>query len=91
MNKLKAQSAVGSSELVRRSVADPRYSICGSAKLRDLDWSHWWTDGSFESCYLHVAHQDGETYHRVFARACMRPRIEMLRGKLMWLMDAPNH
>ncbi len=73
--------------LVRRSVDNPRYSECGSAKLSDLDWSHWWTDTSFGAHYLHVAHKDGETSHRVYARGHVGPRLEMLNGKLMWLYN----
>jgi hypothetical protein len=75
--------------LVRRSVANPRYSVCETANLRDLDWSHWWTVTSFGSHYLHVAHKDGETSHRVYARGHIGPRLEMRHGKLMWIYT-PN-
>lgn len=74
---------------VRRTVSNPRYSLCGSAKLADLDWGRWWTDTSFESHYLHVMHKDGETSHRVYCRSHDCPRLEMVLGKLMWLYS-PN-
>ena len=75
--------------LVRRAVASERNSSCGSARLADLDWSTWWTDASFGQHYLHVQHKDGETVHRVYCRRCECPRLEMRRGKLMWLYT-PN-
>jgi len=75
--------------LVRRAVASERNSSCGSSGLADLDWSTWWTDTSFGRHYLHVKHKDGETMHRVCCRRCECPRLEMRRGKLMWLY-APN-
>lgn len=74
--------------LVRRCVASPRNSV-SSARLSDLDLSTWWTDTSCGQHYLHVQHKDGETVHRVFCRGCDCPRLEMQRGKLMWLYT-PN-
>ena len=71
--------------LIARSVANPRYSVCDSARLSDLDWSNWWTDTSFGGHYLHVVHKDGATAHRVYARGCKTPRIEMNNGNLMWI------
>ena len=76
--------------MVRRSVRNRRYSDCGSADLKDLDWERgWWTDNSFGAHYLHVWNKDGETVHRVFCRGHETPRLEMVRGKLMWLYT-PN-
>lgn len=74
--------------LVRRSVSGPRNSSCGSARLSDLNWSRWWTDNSFGQMYLHVAHKDGQTVHRVYCRRCKTPRLEMVRGRLCWLYPA---
>lgn len=74
--------------LRRLSVRSPRNSICGSARLEDLDWDRgWWTDYSFSKNYLHVWHKDGETIHRVRCRRCDRPRLEMRQGALLWLID----
>lgn len=76
--------------LARRSIASSRNSICDSARLKDLDWSTWWTDTSFNQHYLHVQHRDGETAHRVYCRFDERPRLTMQRGKLMWLYSIPE-
>ena len=74
------------SGMVRRAVRNPRYSICSSGNLRDLDWERgWWTDTSFGEHYLHVWHKNGDTIHRVYCRGHKTPRLEMVQGKLMWL------
>lgn len=45
---------------ISRRVNSPRNSDCGSAKLADLDWSNWWTDGNCRigkyryGIYIHV-------------------------------------
>lgn len=79
----------------RLRVDSPRNSRCGSADLRDLDWSNWWTDDSMDAHYLHVQRNhpeiDGgkpgdETSHRVFCRHCDRPRLRLIDGKLYWLI-----
>ena len=84
---------------VRRDATSPRNSMCGSARLADLDWSHWWTDGSSGELYLHVRrlHPDLDgteeadaTWHRVFCRQTDRPRLTVIAGKLFWLIDRPN-
>ena len=73
--------------------------MCGSARLADLDWSHWWTDGSAGELYLHVRrlHPDLDgtdeadaTWHRVFCRQTDRPRLTVIAGKIFWLIDRPN-
>lgn len=83
----------------KRLVASDRNSYCGSARLRDLDWSQWWTDGWIHTgrsgrviplLYLHVAGPDG-SWHRV---GPMRRkgeveawvRLEFSKGKLYWLI-----
>jgi hypothetical protein len=67
---------------IERKVSNPRNSTCGSARLCDLDWSAWFTDGgivtawsgSKHQMYLHVRRRlpelDGsdETWHRVYPR-----------------------
>lgn len=70
----------------QRAVANPRNSTC-SARISDLDFSWWFTDGSFESFYLHVRHKDGETIHRVRCRASQTPRLALYDGVLYWLID----
>jgi len=73
----------------RLKINSIRNSTCGSARLADLDWSHWCTDIGFAGCslYLHVAHVDGETAHRVHCKHALRPRLEMKDGELYWLVD----
>lgn len=66
-------------------VADPRKSMCGSARLEELDWRNWWMDTSFNRLYLHVRHKNGETLHRVYCRRCDNPRLAMAAGHLVWL------
>lgn len=84
-NRKMAWCSAGGS-LVSRSVENPRYSECGSAKLADLDWLRgWWTDDSFGAFYLHVWHKDGETVHRVRCKGCQKPRLSMKKGRLRWL------
>jgi hypothetical protein len=71
--------------IIRRAVENPRHSACATAKLCDLDWSNWWTDTSFKQNYLHVAHKDSETSHRVYCRGNICPRLGMCNGKLTWI------
>lgn len=81
----------------RLLVSSPRNSTCGSAKLSELDWSEWFTDGlslflngaqyPLRSSYLHVHHRDGETIHGVYCRHSDTPRLAMRGGKLYWLID----
>ena len=68
-------------------VADPRKSMCCSARLEDLNFSDWWMDTSFNLHYLHVAHKDGETRHRVYCRGCDKPRLAMAAGYLVWIYE----
>lgn len=93
------------SSLLRRRVNCERHSLCGSARLRDLDWTHWFTDGGIHTgltgsvhvLYLHVRRiqtDEGATWHRVHPR---RPRgyeecsVRLLleAGVLYWLLDKP--
>jgi hypothetical protein len=84
---------------LRRRVANPRNSVCSTAKLADLDWQNWFADEG----YIHVRRSrsdlDGvgdETWHRVFARIPAnlpkdtRPRLACRNGQLFWLIDRPN-
>ena len=71
----------------RRRVNSPRNSICGSARLAELDWTNWHTDNSFGSLYLHVRSLDGDTWHRVYCRKAETPRLRMIGGVLFWLID----
>jgi len=70
-----------------RRINSPRNSDCGSARLSELDWSNWWTDTSAGDHYLHVAHRQNQTFHRVYCRANERPRIGQRDGVLYWLID----
>ena len=83
---------------IRRAVENPRNSACGSARLRDLDFSTWWTDNSGEGgIYLHVPHRpirglEG-TVHRVWPRYIKGyrcNRMEQTRTRLYWLYDFSN-
>jgi hypothetical protein len=47
----------------------------------------WFTDDSFGQHYLHVYHKDGDSIHRVKCRGHDKPRLEMRKGKLMWLYE----
>ena len=71
---------------MRRRVDSPRNST-STARLADLDWDNWWTDTTGGAHYLHVAHKDGETIHRVFCRKADRPRLRLIDGTLYWLID----
>jgi len=82
----------------QRAVANPRNSVCGSAKIRELDWSCWFTntwDGE-RFTHLTVRHSRGaydpneRTFHRVYCRGCEFPRLGLERGKLYWLIDTNN-
>lgn len=81
---------------LRRAVASRRNSMCGSARLEDLDWSNWFADGRGGELYLHVRrlHPDFDgtdprdaTWHRVFCRQTDRARLTLIDGKLFWLID----
>lgn len=71
----------------RLLVTSPRNSVCGSARLADLDWSEWWTDnwGVPGVLYLFVAGPDGSA-HRVYCKHTETPRLAMRGGKLYWLV-----
>ena len=71
----------------RRRVNSPRNSICGSATLAELDWSHWFTDTTGGGLYLHVRSLDAETWHRVYCRQTAAPRLRLLDDVLFWLVD----
>lgn len=85
---------------LRRKVNNPRNSTC-SAPLDRLDWDNWFTDYGFAddagrmnggyNFYLHVHHEDGESIHRVYCREAVRrnvrPRLELVNGELVWLID----
>jgi hypothetical protein len=73
--------------VVSRAVANPRHSTCGSARLAELDFTEMFTDTSFGAHYLHVAHRDGETWHRVHCRASSSPRIKISKGVVYWLFS----
>jgi len=69
-------------------VASARHSRCGSARLTELDWSRWWTDGDGpRTLHLHVAGPDG-SWHRVYCAHYRRPRrLAAVRGELYWILD----
>ena len=76
--------------------SDAGYSTCGSAHLRDLDWTNWSQDFSFDSHYLHVRRApvrvglDDETWHRVYPKRVNRRvcnRIAVVNGIPHWLYD----
>lgn len=71
----------------RHRVNSPRNSICGSARLEELDWENWFTDTGFGTMYLHVQSLDGETWHRVCCRKTAAPRLRLQDGVLYWLVD----
>ncbi len=71
----------------RLKINSRRNSKCGSAKLAELDWSNWYTDDSGGGRYLHVAGRDGETFHRVFCRRQEKPKICLVDGELMWVVE----
>ena len=79
---------MGSAVKVRRlKVNSKRNSVCGSAKMSELDWSNWWSEGSvLNGLYLNVKHKDGETVHRVFCLASRYPRLRLIDGELYWLV-----
>ena len=75
-------------------VDDERNSISGSAYMRDLDFSEWWTDdfGGELPLYLHVPHKKTRgmegTVHRVHCRReSKKPRIGMRKGRLCWVLE----
>lgn len=71
----------------RRRVNSRRNSICGSARLADLDWSNWFTDTTGGGLYLHVRSLDEEAWHRVQCRKAWGPRLKLVDGELFWLVD----
>jgi hypothetical protein len=81
---------------IYRRIQSQKNSTCGSARLRDLDWSNWWMDQSVNCVYLHVRRlhpeYDGNceahaTWHRVHCRMTDAPRIAVRNGKLCWVID----
>jgi hypothetical protein len=71
----------------RYEVAIPRHSQCGSARLADLDFDRWFTDGADGYLYLHVWHKDGDSIHRVRCAYSDKPRLCWEVGSLWWLVD----
>jgi hypothetical protein len=81
--------------VIRRRVDVPRNSFCGSIKIRDLDFTEWFT-GSWpdRSIYLLIPHESlqvrDKSIHRVYPRivngySCSR--LGMKQGRLYWLYD----
>lgn len=78
-----------------RCAEDPKWSLCASADLRELDWSNWWQD-EYDGTYLHVLKytpDEGDTWHRVQprnlrGRKCTR--VAVWNGVVHWLFDSPN-
>lgn len=75
-------------------VNSDKNSTCYSAKLSDLNWNEWWTDYGFSGIdfYLHVAHKNGETSHRVYCKGryingIVKARLKFKDGILYWLVD----
>ena len=68
-------------ELVNSS----KNSVCESARIKDLDFTRFRTDDSFERFYLHVHHKTEDTIHRVYCKHCDHPMIEMEDNKLYWI------
>ena len=59
---------------------------------KELDWSNWWVDNSFNDFYLHVQHKSEGTVHRVYCKATKHPahghcRLGMKNGELYWILD----
>ena len=69
-----------------RSVLSERNSR-STARLKDLDWSTWWSGGGYliAGVYLHVPHQDGESVHRVTCRHSDQARLGWKHGRLWWV------
>lgn len=83
----------------RLKVESPRNSECGSARLRDLNFSEWWTDswtgeGIAGITHLKVPHKGGEgmegTVHRVYCKHSEKPRLMWKNGTLYWLVEHPH-
>ena len=68
------------------AVRSVRNSRCGTARLPELDWSHWRTDASCGMHYLHVPDERG-IWHTVTCCHSQTPRLGLRRGKLHWIVD----
>lgn len=76
-------------EVRRLLVDDKKNSECGSASLRTLDFTKWWTDSSFGTFYLHVAGPE-ETWHRVYCKHHDKPALKFVDGLLYWLITSDS-
>jgi hypothetical protein len=83
----------------KKFLVNSKQNSRSTAKLSDLNFDEWWTDGMKilpdgtlnEHCskfYLHVPHKDDGTVHRVYCtRMGASTRLMMKKGKLYWLVD----
>ena len=82
--------------IIRRNVFNPRNSMCGSARIRELSPYWWWTDNSDPATLcIYALRWSDRTYHRVGPRqipgyTCKRieMRNQMYGTKLFWICDA---
>lgn len=63
------------------------HNSSSTARLKDLDWTRWWSDGGFliKGTYLHVPHKNDDTVHRVFCHHSDNARLGWKAGKLWWI------
>lgn len=73
------------SSIRRCTVNSDIHSLC-AVSLDELDWSHWFTDGSHGELYLHVYGLD-DSIQRVYCRHSKTPRLSFTDGKLYWVID----
>ena len=66
-------------------VADEKNSKCDSAKLDELDWTHWYSDDFFAPIYLHVGRKSDISTHRVYPKKKRIVGLAFRSGKLHWI------
>ena len=73
-------------KLLKIDDARNTYTTDGTA-LQELDWSNWWSDGTFERMFIHVKHATKGTIHQVMCRKSENARLFMERGRLHWIVE----
>ena len=71
-------------------INDDKNSSCGSAELKSLDWSFWFSDDFFQPIYVHVGRASDKTTHRVFPKKKKIIGLAYKNGELHWIQKGQS-
>lgn len=69
-----------------KPVLNRNNSECSTAKLKDLDFTSFYTDRFFAPIYIHAYRKSDDTFHRVFSKDKTVINVGMENGNLFWIV-----